>query len=293
MGSHILEQGRPRIQKGKSILAALSDYVVIDIETTGLDPRWDSIIELAAIRVRDGLIVDCFESLVNPCMELDIFISELTGITDKMLTDAPKINYVLPKFIDFLSHDIIVGHNVNFDINFIYDKCANLMQHEFVNDFVDAMRISRLLYKSERHHRLIDVTARLNIADTVEHRALSDSINVYRCYEAMKQYATDNQVIISNLNKPASAREIKANVTTINQDTPIYGKSFTFTGTLEKMMRNDAMQKVVNMGGICADSVTQRTNYLVLGNNDYCKTIKDGKSSKQKKLKDLNCLDLI
>ncbi len=144
----------------------MSDYVVIDIETTGLDPRWDRIVELAAIRVRDGLIVDC--------------------------------------------------------------------------------------YIRERHHRLIDVTARLNIADTVEHRALSDLINVYRCYEAMKQYATDNQVIISNLNKPASAREIKANVTTINQDTPIYGKSFTFTGTLEKMMQKDAMQKVVNMGGICA-----------------------------------------
>ncbi|MBE6882311.1 MAG: exonuclease, partial [Ruminococcaceae bacterium] len=78
-------------------------------------------------------------------------------------------------------------------------------------------------------------------------------------------------------------KNIVTEITDFDTDTLVYGKCFVFTGILEKMLRKEAMQIVVNMGGFCGDTVTKKTNYLVLGNNDYCSTIKDGKSTKQKK----------
>jgi len=108
---------RERTQKGNSLLAIYSSYVAIDLETTGLDPHWDEIIEVAATRVDDGVITDRFQSLINPKCEIDEFITELTGIINEMLFSAPNLETILPKYLEFIGDSIVVGHNVNFDIN--------------------------------------------------------------------------------------------------------------------------------------------------------------------------------
>ena len=87
----------------------------------------------------------------------------------------------------------------------------------------------------------------------------------------------------SNSHKGISAKEITTEKTEFDETHPLFEKVCVFTGTLEKMQRKEAMQLVADFGGVPGDSVTKKTNYLILGNNDYCKTIKDGKSSKQKK----------
>jgi len=110
-----------RESKGRSIIAFPSGYVALDIETTGLDPSVDEIIELAAIRVRDGVRADTFASLVKPRNTISGFITELTGITNDMVSGAPRVESILPQFCEFIGGDVVVGHNVNFDINFIYD----------------------------------------------------------------------------------------------------------------------------------------------------------------------------
>ena len=107
--------------KGNSKIELVNDYIVLDIETTGLDPEFDEIIEIGAIKVINGKIVDEFSELVKPSNAITPFISSLTGITNDMLKTAKNINQVLPKFLDFVKDMTIVGHNVNFDINFIYD----------------------------------------------------------------------------------------------------------------------------------------------------------------------------
>ena len=84
-----------------------------------------------------------------------------------------------------------------------------------------------------------------------------------------------------------SAKDIVTNKTEFDETHPLFGKLCVFTGTLEKMIRKDAMQIVVDFGGQVGNSVTKKTNYLILGNNDYCSSIKDGKSSKQKKAESL------
>lgn len=280
--------GTKRASKGKSLLESLSGYTVIDLETTGLDPSCDDIIEVAGVRIRNGKVESEFQSLINPGFDIPPFITELTGITNKMLSTAPSLSEVLPDFLRFIGDDTIVGHNVNFDINFIYDKCIELLNRPFVNDFLDTMRLSRRLYQEEQHHRLKDVVERLGIGTEVEHRALGDAMQTFQAYEHMKSYANTNNIPFRSLyprtySYYTHAREIKATTVDFDSSSPLYGKLFVFTGVLEKMSRKEAMQCVVNMGGQCGDSVTHKTDYLVLGNNDYCTTIKDGKSSKQKR----------
>ena len=105
----------------------------------------------------------------------------------------------------------------------------------------------------------------------------------------MLDYIQKNGIDIASLNCRKNNRKnnikaagITATVDHFDINNPLYGKRCVFTGTLQHMSRKDAMQAVVNIGGMCEDRITKKTNYLILGNNDYCKSIKDGKSNKQK-----------
>ena len=124
-----------RPYKGQSLLLALDDYVAVDIETTGLSPRYSAIIEVGAVRFRAGRPRDEVSLLINPGFDLPPAITELTGITDDMLWTAPPLADVLPYFLDFVGTDVILGHNVNFDVNFLYDKALSLGLAPVSNDF--------------------------------------------------------------------------------------------------------------------------------------------------------------
>ena len=276
---------RTRDDKGKSLLSFPDNYTIIDIETTGLDPRFDEIIELAAINYVHDKEISRFQALVKPEYEISDFITELTGITNEMLATALPIASVLPDFRAFVGDSILIGHNVNFDINFIYDFSVYNSLPSFSNNFVDTMRISRRLFKELPNHKLHTLVSYFDINQPVEHRALADCISTYYCYLKMKQHVQETgAALIADWEKYNSmSKSIKAETDTFDTDSPIFGMSFAFTGKLERMTRKEAMQAVVNSGGTCTDGVIESTNYLVLGNNDYCKAIKDGKSSKQKK----------
>ena len=176
-----------RPYKGKSLLLALEDFTAVDIETTGLSPRYSAIIEVGAVRFRAGRPRDEVSLLIDPGFALPTAITALTGITDDMLWTAPPLIDVLPYFLDFVGGDVILGHNVNFDINFLYDKALALGLPPVSNDFIDTMRISRRLYRSQRHHRLCDVCQRLGVVQDTAHRALADCYAAADCYAIMKQ----------------------------------------------------------------------------------------------------------
>lgn len=275
-----------RPEKGQSLLCFPSDYTVVDIETTGLDPSFDEIIELSSLRVRGNAIADHFSTLIHPCQEINGFVSALTGITNDDVADAPSISEALPGFLAFVGNDTVVGHNVNFDINFIFDASASCGLPVFSNDFVDTMRISRRLLPDLKHHRLSDVSGALGIFPDSAHRGLFDCETTHDVLQALKSYA-DLQGLPLQVSSNLHASDIVAQAGTEQPDHPLYGKLCVFTGKLERLPRRDAMQLVVNIGGHCGDSVTAATNFLILGNNDYCAAIKDGKSSKQKKAESL------
>jgi len=299
-GVNAMSENTKRTHKGSSLIAFPDAYIVIDIETTGLSPEWDSIIEIAAIKYKDGIKVDQFASLVRPDYAdpdgtyIDDFIEELTGITNEMLQDAPSADSILLQYKDFLGDSVLVGHNVNFDINFLYDAFNNYFHTPFSNDYIDTMRISRRLHPEESHHRLKDLVRRYSFGNKSAHRALGDSELAQSCYACLRREVLDRygsfDAFIKDINSPKQglkASDITSGVGSYDTTHPLYQKVCVFTGALQGMIRKDAMQIVVDLGGLNGDIVTRKTNYLILGNNDYCTTIKDGKSSKQKKAEKL------
>lgn len=277
--------------KGSSIIDFPKKYVVLDLETTGLSPEFDSIIEIGAIKVEDNIITDTFQQLVNPGFMISDFIQKLTGITNEMLVSQPSMSEVLPDVEKFIENNIIVGHNVNFDINFLYDNFEYYMNKPFTNGFIDTMRISRKVLPGLDHYRLIDIVYELGIEGSEFHRALSDCEYTYKCYETMKalievDFGGQDQFkkqFRNNYYKRLDLTALKSSTESFDSSHPLFNKVCVFTGTLEKYSRQEAAQIVVNSGGTCGNTVTKKTNFLILGNNSYCSSIKDGKSSKQKK----------
>ena len=281
---------KKREGKGKSLLLLPDDYVVLDLETTGLDPQFDSIIEIGLLRIRNKEITERFDTLVNPHFPLPEFISELTGIRDEDLQQAPDLSDALRDALDFIGKDIIVGHNVNFDINFLYDSCQNLEFPVFNRDFVDTMRIARKVFPELPHHRLIDLVELFGLSGDNFHRAQADVEYTWRCFELIKEYCIGNGIQLVSRNglqeiliDHPKVSDITTDKTEFDRTNPIFGQNVVFTGVLERMTRRQAAQIVADLGGHGCDNVTKKTNFLVLGNNDYCSAVKDGKSTKQKK----------
>ncbi|NLC92869.1 MAG: exonuclease, partial [Treponema sp.] len=260
------------------------------IETTGLSPQYDEIIEIAAIKYKSGEKVNLFSTLVKPEYEIDEYIIELTGITNEMVATAPKIADCIAEFKKFIGNEIIVGYNVTFDINFLFDNLLEYCDEKLSNDFVDVMRIAKKVLPELSHHRQKDVAEFFEISIDGAHRAEADCLMCNECLENLKMEIKAKGVTLDDFihsykfnHNGISAKDISTEKTEFNEGHPLFGKVCVFTGTLEKMQRKEAMQLVADLGGIPGDGVTKKTNYLILGNNDYCKTIKDGKSSKQKK----------
>ena len=282
-----------RENKGKAVNALPEDYVALDLETTGLDPEWDSIIEIGMVRVRHGEVVAEYSTLVNPGMPIDDFITDLTGITNDMLAAAPALPEVLPAARDFLGDDIILGHNINFDINFIYDNCEYQGLPPVSNGYIDTMRISRRVLPDLKHHRLGDIVNALGVDHAQAHRAIGDCHATIDCYKALLAHidaGAGREAYITEVSRHGAQRpdlhKLAAGGTAVDEMHPLYGKHCVFTGTLAKMVRLDAAQAVVNVGGLCDNGVTKDTNFLILGASDYSK-IKDGKSSKLKRAESL------
>lgn len=275
--------------KGKSIIDFPDDYVVIDIETTGLSPTYDEIIEISALKYHSNVLIDKFVTLVRPYNLIDEYIINLTGITNEMVSNAPTINECIQNFYNFIGDSTLVGYNVNFDINFLYDNLLECTDIKLNNNFVDVMRIAKKVLPDLERHTQSAVCEHYKIKQKDMHRAEADCLMCHSCFDALKNDIISQNQTLENFcasykRKPKiNAKKIVPTNDVFDTQHPLYKKVCVFTGTLEKMPRKEAMQIVADLGGIPANSVTKNTNYLILGNNDYCKSIKDGKSSKQKK----------
>ena len=186
--------------KGRSITDRIHDYTVIDIETTGGFTDCE-IIELAAVRVRNDKITDTFSQLVKASEPLPPFIVNLTGIDDAMLADAPPIADVLPRFLDFVGNDVLLGHNVaSFDSNIIYDNCAKLGLRRFDNDMLDTLRYVRRCDTGSPDNKLTTLTAYYKIDHENAHRALADCIANHKLYQIIRDMynGTEKKCIADN-----------------------------------------------------------------------------------------------
>lgn len=373
-------------ERGVGLFAFPDSYVVIDIETTGLSPNNCEIIELSALKVENNEIIDTFSSLVKPTAPIPEFIQELTGITNEMVSNAPIISEVLPSYLNFLGENILIGHNVTFDIGFIRYNCEKHLNCGLSNDYVDTLRISKKLIKNIDNHKLGALAVHFGIPQEAAHRALDDCRTTNELFSHLKRLNTqaeqdfvslfenvepvlagktivfkgvtafcsldsycticekaggngtdvfyrsadylvfgkttyakykrgdysekmlkaielEKEGTLKILSEPEflkllgydaplqssghhskiDTKSMEAQIDDFDESHPLYGKMCVFTGTLDRMQRKDAMQAVLDHGGEIGNGVTKKTNFLILGCNDFCSSIKDGKSSKHKK----------
>lgn len=163
-----------------------TDYTVIDIETTGLSPDKNNIIELSAIKIRNNKIIDTFTELINPNERINSYITNLTGITNSMVENADTLEHILPKYVNFIANDIVLGHNVKFDIRFISKNLEKLFNNRFKNESMDTMKLSRRYCTDITSHKLSNLANYFNIDSKGHHRGLKDCEMTYYVYEGIK-----------------------------------------------------------------------------------------------------------
>jgi DNA polymerase-3 subunit alpha (Gram-positive type) len=159
---------------GKSNMTFDSEYVAFDLETTGLY-RHDTIIEIGAVRMKEGVEIERFQTFVDPKRRLHPKVIELTGITDDMLKGAPALEEILPKFREFVGNSVLVAHNADFDANFIRRACEQL-GIDWDMTFVDTLTISQCLMPEMSKFRLDIVAKKFDLADFNHHRAGDDAL---------------------------------------------------------------------------------------------------------------------
>lgn len=174
---------------GKYIRGFKKNYVVVDLETTGLSPQSDSIIEIGALKVIDGHIVDEFSVLIDPHKYISSTITRITGITNEMVIGKPSIEDVFDDFLIFIEDYPILGHNVRFDLNFLQ---AISPIH---NDWIDTLHLSRSIIKELKHHRLSDLVAYFQVSLNT-HRAIDDCVSTKEVYDFLEIEAKNRKIKI-------------------------------------------------------------------------------------------------
>ncbi len=150
-------------------------YVVFDLETTGLSNNTCTIIEIGAVKIKNGEVIERFSELIDPKQKLDAKIIELTKITDDMLVGKPELHEVLPKFIDFIKDTVLVAHNASFDVNFVNKYSREILGQDIDNTVVDTISLAQLLLPELKRYRLNLIAEQLRIELKNHHRAVDDA----------------------------------------------------------------------------------------------------------------------
>lgn len=185
----------------------LSDdtYVVFDLETTGLKANeGDSIIEIGAVKISNGIIVDRFDELINPGKLLDPKIIEITCITDEMLKNKPNEKDMVIKFMNWCENLPLVAHNARFDLSFLEMAYLKYDLGRITNTVIDTLGLSRYLESHEKYHNLATLVKRYNIEwdENKHHRADYDSEGTALIfYQMLKKLELNNFQDLKDLTK--------------------------------------------------------------------------------------------
>ena len=163
--------------------------VALDIETTGLDPQKDAIIEIGAVRFNGHRIEGEWETLIHPGRPVPPFITQLTGITDQMLLKAPAVQDVLPDLVRFVGDSPILGHSIGFDISFLRKQKRELFAG---NEIVDTYELASILLPEAGRYNLGALAQALAVPLPANHRAINDAHATRGVYLKLLEEAKDN-----------------------------------------------------------------------------------------------------
>ncbi|MDQ0214264.1 DNA polymerase-3 subunit alpha (Gram-positive type) [Oikeobacillus pervagus] len=173
--AYLVDDGVPITYNDAHRLLKEDTFVVFDVETTGLSAVYDSIIELAAVKIHDGEIIDRFEAFANPHHRLSATTIELTGITDDMVENAPDIEEVLRKYEKWVGDSVLVAHNATFDMGFLNTGYKKAGIDKAKNPVIDTLELARFLYPHMKNHRLNTLAKKFDVELTQHHRAIYDA----------------------------------------------------------------------------------------------------------------------
>lgn len=224
-----------------------TDYVVFDLETTDRVPSVCEIIEIAALKVRNNVVVDTFSELVKPVGSISEKIYELTGINDEMVSDKPDIEIILPKFIDFIGNDILLGQNIKgFDLKVL----QKVLDYQLENGCIDLMDITRKVFPIGTL-KLQCTAGWLDVPVKKAHRALDDCDTVYNCYEKFKSKYYEKGIFVSAPKDIYIKKEISG------KDVCLSGTFLIDRKKAEKMLEED--------GATIKNAVSKKITYLIMG----------------------------
>ena len=184
-----------------------TEYIVFDIETTGLSQKKNKIIEIGAVKVNDGEEIDRFSEFINPEEPIPYSIEQLTSITDEMVMHAPTVDVILPKFLEFCGDDIVVAHNAAFDTGFI-KKNAKDLGMKFDNTIMDTMTLSHVLLPELGKFTLDRVCKALNVKNEHHHRAVDDANATAKIFVKLYEMLVERGVkTVEDVNELGSASD--------------------------------------------------------------------------------------
>ena len=160
---------------GKKLNIYVPNYVVFDLETTGVSTYYDEVVEISAIKVENGKVSSEFSTLVNPKRHIPDQASYINGITDNMVKDAPCFETALKGFLDFAGDLVLVGHNIQrFDMKFIYRDALKYFGKTIGNDYADTYHLARIVLPNLSCYQLTFLADYLGLSTEGAHRALND-----------------------------------------------------------------------------------------------------------------------
>lgn len=182
-----------------------TEYVVFDVETTGLNAAEHTIIEIAAVKMKGLEIVDQWSELVDPQLAIGPKTTEITGITNEMLRGKDTLETVLPKFKEFAGNAILVAHNAEFDRGFINACAKRIGMETWSNPFLDTLPLARMMYKDMRTYRLGSLTKRFNVDLVNAHRALDDTVALAQVFQYMLKDIREARILgLAQLNEESN-----------------------------------------------------------------------------------------
>lgn len=253
------------------------NYTLIDVETTGLSPYRNRITEMGALKVRHGETVATFSELVKfpDSNKVPAFLTRLNGIDEASIEkDGKPVDEAITEYRQFIGSDVIVGYNVNFDLNFVYDLTLKYNLPILSNDYVDVLRLARSYYVNERHNRLLDCMRRLGIDENQEHRGLDDCLDTKSVFDALHDRFKQEHILrahesVKNIDLAQSWPNIVRQTQVFRS--PFNHKNVVIAGDLD-IDAGELATAIENLGGFVQEKVNSDTDYVLTGDHDFFRT---------------------
>ncbi len=190
---YLVPDKEPVVTRDKNQTIKDTVFSVFDLETTGISFRTEKITEIGIMKIKNGEVIDEFSSFVNPEKPIPMKVQEITHITDDMVKDAPTIEEILPKVMEFFGDSVLVAHNANFDTSFIRYNCEK-QGLKFENTYLDTLQLAKDLFPDYKKYKLGIIADNLGIVVENAHRALDDVDTTVKVFNVMTKMLEDKGI---------------------------------------------------------------------------------------------------